>query len=105
MPKLIIKAENVCGSPSGFILLGQEPKEIAEAEPGTVLIDLTQEFHTVVTITAGPIDPGHVFHKEVELDYDLTALQWIVPPSNRNRFMLHVLTWGDHNLIKQPGRI
>ncbi len=106
MPKLTIRAENVCGARTGFILIGQEPKEPPDDAPADhVLVDLTQEFHTVVTIAAGPVEPGATFHKEVELDYDVRELQWVVPPANRNRFVLHELRWGDHNLIKQAGRI
>jgi hypothetical protein len=106
VPKLTIRAENVCGSTSNFVLLGVEPKEAPEdAPPDTVLVDMTQEFHTVITIGASSIGAGETFHKEVELDYDLRSLQWVVPPANRNRFVLHQLQWGDHNLIKEPGRI
>ncbi len=111
--KLTIRAENVCGSTSDFVLLGQEPVKVDKHGPyqddvpadDKVLIDLTVDFHTVVTIAATAIGAGETFCKEVELDYDVTSLQWTVPPANRHRFLLHELRWGDHNLIKQPGRI
>ena len=91
MPTLVVIADNICGSSSDFILLGQEPKDPPEPNGGRVLVDLTQQFHTVVTIAGGPIAPGGRFSKEVELDYDLRSLQWVVPRANRNRFNLRVL--------------
>lgn len=111
--KLVVRAENVCGSPTSFVLLGQEPKgppddggsNGSSMKADAIVVDLTQEFHTVITIEGGPVQPGAIFHKEVELDYDVRSLQWIVPPKNKYRFVLHELRWGDHNLIKEAGRI
>lgn len=108
MAKLTLVAQNICGAPSRFLLLGQEPAEMAPIKPGEVVYQFASERarqHTVITIESKPVEPGRVLCKEAELDYDVRTLSWVVPHELRRRFRILRFTWGDHSLLATKGII
>ena len=109
MPKLVLIAENKCGHASPFVLRGQEKKakdhDDDELDGEVVVLDLTDEWHTVVEISVEKCQPGEQFCRELELDYDLRPLSWVVPTELIGRFELKHFQWGEYPLISQPGMV
>lgn len=118
MPTLIVRARNICGAPSPFWLQGIEKRSVEPDEETRALRELgwlvaemkdagASEWFEVVNIRSdGAVDPGAEIEQTAEVDYDLRPLVWGVPIKEmRGRFVLLELRWGEHNLLKEAGRV
>lgn len=111
MPKLTIRAQNICGAASDFWLQGLEQRDTTPNDGGQLVIDLglarKERWFEVVNIRSdGPVEPGQILTQEAECDYDVRKLVWGVPEQHlRGRFLLLELSWGDHQLLKEPGAV
>lgn len=117
MPTLKVRARNICNWPSDFHLQGLEKRIVEPDEEtkawkaaGFLTIDLKdaseEAWFEVINIRAESIPPGEELEQSVEVDYDVRPLVWGVPQeAMRKRFLLLELTWGEHNLLKEPGAV
>lgn len=104
MAKLVIVARNVCGQPAPFQLYGfnkEDVPDVSSLQLNAPVLDMQDAVARIETDAGQSVWPGEDFVKEAEVSHDLRKLIWRVPFKNRQRFVLRVFRWGDHNLV--PG--